>query len=143
MNCPNCSILAAELEKLNGQYELLLSNSRVWLDDKRELQQKLNEAIEMEQGMRRCAERLQAQCSELKDHVARSDKELCQLQDALGCPAELREWKCSACELCVNYPIAIESCPKCGERMADNGALDAQEAAMERIRDLIALDNKP
>lgn len=77
-------------------------------------------------------------------HAEQSDKELCELQDALGCPAELRLVECARCDWHGTTRDASlpGECPKpdCTGRLIDGGVADAQVAAMERIRDLIAME---
>lgn len=83
-------------------------------------------------------ERLTAELDEWKKHAAQSDEELCQLQDALGCPAESRNYHCD----CGWRGINRSDCPKCGKETHDDGMVCSQELSMERIRDLIAREGE-
>lgn len=79
-------------------------------------------------------EALQKEVAAWKEHAGQSDKELCQLQDALGCPAESRNCHCDCGWVGYNQ----NACPKCKKETHDDGIADAQELAMNRLRDLIA-----
>lgn len=84
-----------------------------------------------------CA-RIETELNEAHAHMGQSDKELCQLQDALGCPAESRKYYCS----CGWKGYNKHTCPKCNLETHDDGMADSQELSMERIRDLIAAEGE-
>lgn len=80
-----------------------------------------------------------------KGHAAESDRELCALQDALGCPPEMRNTLCSLCgAVGTSRNLPIGECPRlgCCGRIVDCGIGDAEKASLERVRDLIAAEGE-
>lgn len=79
---------------------------------------------------------------EYQNEASTANRELCQMQDALGCPAEIRAVKCDSCAWKgTTRDAEIEhECPQagCGGELFDAGIADAQAVALARIRDLIS-----
>lgn len=133
----NINALSAERNRLRVRVEEL---NKLFADAANERDQALSQLEQCRKQLAAASEMeaLQSQLADIRQHSAQSDKELCQLQDALGCPCESRNYFCDCGWRGYNH----HKCPKCGKETHDDGMADAQALCMERIRDFVMAEDE-